>query len=209
MGRFQNKATQTLGNVFRFLDARANISEVDLSGPIQPVFDLSRGAGLARATDFATSLGLVGINDSMVHVGAGDKFDSTADVYGDMAALFGVPPEAIWVWVMDLGGWTDTAASVAECVVSIADPGIEGDFTGAGEGRTLARFNGQAGLPFGALGVIPMINTTAPVFIANFPYLLTPGTILQTASTALLAATIRTTWRLWVGPRFTMPPGLA
>ena len=211
MGRFNNKATQILGNIFRFLDSRANISEIDLTGPIQPVFDLSRGSGLGRASDFGVTLGLVGIELNMAHVGAGALFNKIDELYAVEADFFGVPEGEIWIWLMEIGGYCSSQANFATVQMSIRDADIQGTKHAAGEGMLLWSAD-QAGNDLFELGgpVVPVFNTDRPSVELHLPYLITPGGQLKVASTAVNGAvTISVTMRIWVGPRYVMPPGVA
>jgi len=205
VGLFTNKATQLLGNIFNFRDGRANISSVDLSGPIQPVFDLSRGTGLARSSDFGTSMGLVGLQHVMVHAGAGDLFNESLDIYAVEAAFFRVPVDALWIWVMDVEFFT-TNNSYNSIQASVRDPDIQG--TPVTEGRLLA-WADAASLPFELGGDLAARADGQPVNMIVLPYLLTPGSDLQTASRSSGAVTMTTIWRIWVGPRYASPPGVS
>lgn len=208
MGFFTNRVTQVLGNVFNFRDGRSNISSVDLTGPLQPVIDLSRGAGLAKSTDWGTSLGLFGLKLDMVHAGAGAVFNEALDIYAVEAEFTNVPVDQQWIWVMDIEAFSDTDIQHS-VIASVIDDQIAGTPVVGGTGRLLWRGNTlTASLPFEAAGSFGIFDDGAPSAKVTFPYLLTPGVDLQVASTASAAATVSVIWRMWLGARFVMPPGL-
>jgi len=213
MPRFLNKVTQVLGNIFNFEGSLSSLSRLDLAGDIQPVFDLSRGTGLAKATDFGTSLGLVGLRLTNTHVATGDLFNEALDLYAVEAAFFGVPVDEIWIWIMDVEAYVNENDDLVGGQATVIDPAIQGTAEGAGRGRLLANWTVSTGLFFeggggsdepahgvagrNAMGLVPM------------PYLLTPGAGVQIASQSDAggALVFNVAFRLWVGPRFVNPPG--
>jgi len=211
VGRFVNRVTQVLGNVFNFEGTQSSISRLDLSGAIQPVFDLSRGAGLAKSVDFGTSLGLVGLRLGNGHVAAGVLFSSAIDIYAVEAAFFEVPEDQLWIWIMDVSAYANgNPANFLAAQVSIQDPDIQGTAEGATRGRLIYRANAlDASMPLDSGGHHSAFWDSGPNHVMPMPYLLTPGATIQAATEAVTGACdIFIPVRLWVGPRFVMPPGL-
>jgi len=210
VGRFLNRVTQVLGNVFELEGSLSHLSNIDLATPIQPVYDLSRATGLAKSADFGSSLGFVGLRLTMNHTAAGIKFASAADLYTVEAEFFSVPKESIWIWVMDWGCYVSAGdeGDFGNAQLAIDDPDIQGTAEGANRGRLLATWNDVADNdPFNTGGEHPA-REDEPL---PRPYLAGPGFSVKVASTSTGTPNmnINVSIRLWVGARFTMPPGHA
>lgn len=208
MPRFLNQVTQLLNNVFRFEGTLQSLSRIDLSGDIQPVFDLSRSAALARAADFGTSQGLVGLTLTNSHVGSGELISSALDLSGVEAAFFNVPPDSINVWIMDISAQIDVAANLTNIQATLQDRTIQGSALSANAGRLLWLGDTSTGLSGGTTaGRDPLFLAGGPSHRVMMPYLMTPGSGFVVTSLATGACTPTVFFRLWVGPRFSSPPG--
>lgn len=209
MVRFLNQVTQVLANIFNFEGSLNSLSRIDLTSDIQPVFDLARGTGWAKSTDFATTLGLVGLRVSNAHVAAGTLFGEFLDVYAVQAAGLGIPETNIWVWLMDLNcNISGTTALFGGAQCTLVDPDIEGTSSPTGRGRLLGSWDTVL-LAAAAGGRNACTNLESPETKKIMPYLLTPGSGFQIATNqnAAGAMTANVEMRIWVGPRFAAPPG--
>lgn len=137
MARFLRRCIDVLEDIYRFDDARRTVSQFELSGPIQPVHDVSREAELGSSPGVK---GFFHCGVTLTHAGAGTEneafslYDPTPG--GGAASKWEVDWTRDWVWIMD--AWTSVAETNASNWGRSAWYVFNQDLVGVGPGSTSA-----------------------------------------------------------------------
>lgn len=203
MARFIKKPLGALERIYQFVGGLRSTSSVDLEAPVTLVHDVSRGAEIESGAGIQD--GYFGMLESHAHVGAGNLHSVVTR--GEAVALqtdFGDSDSAVWLMAFTATNNDSTDANWAQASVRDTRPTPVVDWLLSYLSVTLQ--------PVEAAGVMPMV-TSYPERnnTIQMPFELAPGHQLMFSSNSDNTGTVTYQFSLlfWIGPKGTLPPGVA
>jgi len=206
MARILARVLKALDNIYRFDSDVVAPDEVDLSGPIQLVHDVSRETELASAPGLGN--GYFNISIGTIHGVAASTIFASQDITAAAAfwATLGASPDTHDIWILEITARAQSTLAVTEALVAAFNAIVGGAFTD--HQRLIWTSSGVSTGVMSSGGSNALIPNPLNV---RFPVKLVPGAtgsiaVQTTASGAVQSITHQL--MMWVGLKGTQPPGL-